>query len=115
DDVEVVAEREILVDDLDTEARRVLRAVHVHLPALEQHRAGIPRVDAGDALDERGLAGAVVADERHHLAGLDLEVDRVQRLHGAERLGDVAELEKWGGAHVVEVTSEAPRGAPPTS
>ena len=42
------------------------------------------RVDAGDALDERRLAGAVVADEGHDLAGRDVEVDLVERLHRAE-------------------------------
>jgi hypothetical protein len=52
-------------------------------------------VDAGDALDERRLAGAVVADESHDLPGADLEVDVRQRLHGAERLREVANLEKW--------------------
>ena len=68
DDVEVVAEREILVDDLDPELRRVLRPVDVDRLAVEEDLAGVHRVDAGDALDQRRLAGAVVADERHHLA-----------------------------------------------
>ena len=68
DDVEVVAEREILVDDLDPEAGRVLRAVDVHLAALEEDLPAVVGMRAGDALDQRRLAGAVVADERHHLA-----------------------------------------------
>src|SRR5262245_4110611 len=94
DDVEVVAEREILVDDLDPELRRVLRAADRHLAAVEDDLALVHRVDAGDALDERGLAGAVVADERHHLARPDLEVDVRQRLHRAEGLRDTAEFEQ---------------------
>jgi hypothetical protein len=56
-------------------------------------------MSAGDALDERRLAGAVVADERHHLSRPHLEVDVVQRLHRAERLRDVLQLEKWCVAH----------------
>ena len=56
DDVEVVAEREVLVDDLDAEARRVLRAVDRDRLALEEDLAAVERVDAGDALDERRLA-----------------------------------------------------------
>ena len=36
--------------------------------ALEEDLARVDGVDAGDALDERRLAGAVVADERHDLA-----------------------------------------------
>ncbi len=68
DDVEVVAESEILVDDLDPEPRGVLRPVDVDLLALEEDLAAVGGMDAGDALDQRRLAGAVVADERHHLA-----------------------------------------------
>jgi len=66
--------------------------VDVHLLALEQDPAAVGGVGAGDALDEGRLAGAVVADKRHHLAGTDLEVDVVQRLHRAERLRDVLQL-----------------------
>jgi hypothetical protein len=98
DDVEVVAEREILVHDLDPEPSRVLRAVDAHDLTVEEDLAAVDRVDARDGLDQRRLAGAVVADERHHLAVADLEVDVRQRLDGSERLGDVAELE--GGSAV---------------
>ena len=62
-------------------------------------------MDAGDALDERRLAGAVVADERHDLAGAHLEVDVGQR-HRAERLREVADLEEWCVAHECGVTRE---------
>ena len=99
DDVEVVAEREILVDDLDPELRRVLRAADRDRLAVEQHLAVVHPVDAGDALDERRLAGAVVADERHDLARPNLEVDVGQGLHGAERLRDAAKLEEGMVAH----------------
>ena len=88
-DVEVVAERKILVHDLDPEPRRVLRRVYGDLAPLEDHLAAVRPVCAGDALDERRLAGAVVADERHDLARPDVEIDLRQSLHRAERLGDV--------------------------
>ena len=68
DDVQVVAQREVLVDDLDAEVRRVLRAVDAHRLALEADLPAVDRVDARDALDQRRLARAVVADEGHHLA-----------------------------------------------
>ena len=84
DDVEVVAEREILVDDLDPELGRVLRPGDRDLLSLEVDVALVDRVDPGDALDQGRLAGAVVADERHHLAGADLEVD-VRRARGPSR------------------------------
>ena len=75
DDVEVVAEREVLVDDLDPERGRVARAVD-RRPARPRSRSRPRRRrGSGDALDQRRLAGAVVADERHHLARAHLEVD----------------------------------------
>src|SRR5262249_11445821 len=53
-------------------------------------------VGAGDALDEGGLPRAVVADERHHLAAPNLEVDLGQRLNRPERLRNAAKLENRG-------------------
>ena len=49
--------------------------------------------------------------------GADLEVDAAQRLHGAERLGDVAELEEWGVSLIVSKSAcgGAPEGASNTS
>ena len=88
DDVEVVAEREVLVDDLDAERGGVARAVDGDRLALEQNSPGVDGVDPADALDQSGLAGAVVADERGDLAGVDGEVDVVQHLDGAEALVD---------------------------
>ena len=75
DDVEVVAQREILVHDLDPELGRVLRPVDRHLLAVEVDLAAVVAVDAGDALDQRRLARPVVADERHDLTRPHLEVD----------------------------------------
>jgi hypothetical protein len=99
DDVQVVAEREILVDDLDSELGRILRAVDRRRLAVEDDLPGVVAVDAGDALDQRRLPGAVVADERHHLAVADLEVDVRQRLHGSVGLGYPTELEERCLAH----------------
>src|SRR5581483_2951478 len=106
---------EVLVDDLDPEPRGILRPVDVHLAAFEEDLPAVGRVRAGDALDERRLAGAVVADERHHLPRVHLEVDVGQRLDRAERLRDVPELKECGIAHADQVTMEAPLRAPPSS
>ena len=119
DDVEVVAEREILVDDLDPELGGVLRAVDRDRLAVEEDLAAVGVVDAGDALDQRRLAGAVVADERHHLAGAHLEVDVGERLDRAEVLRHSAKLEErlpWTvvvavGAAVVVIGSRSEPGA----
>ena len=94
DDVEVVAEREVLVHDLDPELGGVLRPVDRNRRAVEEDLAAVGRVDPGDTLDQRRLAGAVVADERHHLACPHLEVDIGERMHRAEVLRYPAKLEQ---------------------
>ena len=94
DDVEVVAQRQILVDGLDPEPVGVARVADRHLPALEAVAPAVGGLRAGDGLDQRGLAGAVVAHERDDLARVDLEVDVGERLDGAEALRDPDALEQ---------------------
>jgi hypothetical protein len=99
DHVEVVAEREVLVDGRDPERDRVGRSRDRDLLALERDRPRVCRVDPGDRLHERGLAGAVVSHESHHLAGVDLEVHLAERLDRAEALAHPFQR-KHGGAPV---------------
>ena len=54
-------------------------------------------VDAGHDLDQRRLAGAVLADEGVDRAGVDGELPDRRATHGAEGLGDVAQLEDRSG------------------
>ena len=54
--------------------------------AVDRDRPGVGGLRAGERLDQRRLAGAVVADERDDLAGVDLEVDVLERRHAAEAL-----------------------------
>ncbi len=64
-------------------------------PRTRWHR-GAARISAGDALEQRALAGAVGADHRHHLARRDLQrhaeqrlevaVEGVERAHRQQRL-----------------------------
>ena len=89
-DVEVVAEREVLVHDLHAQVRGVARAVHGDRLPVVVVLARVDRVDPADALDQRGLAGAVVADQRGHLAGVRGEVHVTQDLYGTEALVDAA-------------------------
>ena len=69
DDVEVVAQREVLVDDLDARARPRPSGpwIVTGSPSKRTSPSSIG-IDPRDALDERGLARAVVADQRHDLA-----------------------------------------------
>src|SRR5690242_18080675 len=61
--------------------------------AVKADLARIDRVDTGDTLDQRGLAGAVVPDQADHFAGKNLKVDIGQRLDGPEALADPAHLQ----------------------
>ena len=90
---EVVAEREVLVDDLDAVAAGVERPVQDDLAAVHPHAARGWAEVAGDHLDQGRLAGAVVAHQPDDLAGLERERHVIHRLDGAEVLGNVGELE----------------------
>ncbi len=54
-------------------------------------------VRAGQHLDQRRLAGAVLAEQAVHLAGADVEVDAAERPHARELLHDAAHLEQSPG------------------
>src|SRR6266545_891875 len=66
---------------------------HRHLPLAErvyrsvahQHLAGARAVDAGEHIDQGRLATAGLADNRHELAAVDLEIDAFERGEAASR------------------------------
>ena len=89
-----VREREILVDDLDPVPLRLAGAREADRLAVQDDLAGGRLVHAGDQLHERRLAGAVVADERDDLTGIDIERDLLERDHRAELLADAVELDE---------------------
>ena len=78
--------------------------------------AGVRLVDAGEDLDERALAGAVLADERVDLAGPQLERDVVERLGRAEPLRDAGATarapgrRRFGDRHRLDLTTAWSRG-----
>jgi hypothetical protein len=102
-DVEVVAQGEVLVHDLDTQVVRLLRVGDVLRLPLEEVLAVIERVDARNALDQGALAGTVVTHQRGDLACVDRQVDTLEHAHGAETLVDTLELQQGtaGFRHVV--------------
>ncbi len=97
-DVEIVGERQVLVDRLDPDAARVHRARELDWLAVEDDLAVFRRMDAGDAFDEGRLARAVVAEQAHHLAACDVEAHVVDRDESAEDFCQVADGEQ-GLAH----------------
>jgi hypothetical protein len=50
-------------------------------------------VHAGDDLDQCRLAGAVLAQQRMHLAGPHVEAHGLERLHAGKGFADAGELE----------------------
>ena len=71
-DVEAFDQREVLEDDGDAVLARLGRAGERDRSAVDEHLAGIDRIDPGEHLDHRRLAGAVVADDDQHRAGIGL-------------------------------------------
>ena len=56
--------------------------------------AGIALVGAGQDLDQRRLAGAVVAEQRHDLAGIEIDRGVVDGADAAEGDRDVVHLDQ---------------------
>ena len=95
--VEVRRQREVLVDHLDADRRRLVRGGEVDRLAVEEDLALVDVEVAREGLDERRLPGAVVTDQGDDLAGVDVEVGLVEGLHPPEAAAQPAGLEQ--GAH----------------
>ena len=84
-----VDQAEVLMDERNRQTAQHAGRV---VPA-ELYAAGIQRVDAGEDLDQRGLACAVLAEQRQDLAGAELEVNVIERERAPEALGDAPEFQ----------------------
>ena len=62
--------------------------------AVEGDAPRVGAIDAGDDVEERGLAGAVRADQAEDLVRRDGEIEPVERHHAAEVLGQAAGFEQ---------------------
>ncbi len=67
---------------------RQLLDERIDRPAVQVDLAALGRIDAREDLDQGRLAGAVLAEQRVHLAALDLEVDGVERERAGEALAE---------------------------
>ena len=91
---EIVAQGEILIDDLDSLRPRIDGLVEVlHVPAHPDLAFGGRKI-ARDHLDERRFAGAIVPHEADNLALFQSHVDALQGLDRSEVLGNPIKLEK---------------------
>jgi hypothetical protein len=76
-DAQLVA-REVLEDDADAAAQGQLVPL-LQVKAVEQDAAGGRGVEAREQLDQRGLAGAVLADQGEGLAVAQVKLTRSRR------------------------------------
>ena len=96
-DRHVVHQVQFLMDHGDAVLERVERRAEPDLDAPQPEGAGVGRIDAGDDLHQRRLAGAVLAHEGVHRAALQSELDIVEREDAGEFLADVLDLEQVFG------------------
>ena len=87
-------EPEVLVHHADPGVERVARRVRTRPARRRADLALVGPVEAGEDVRERALAGAVLAEQRVHLALGRLEVDAVVRDDAREPLGDPAQLRR---------------------
>ena len=63
--------------------------------ALEDELPFARLIEAGEDFHQRRFAGAIVADDAQHLAGIHMEIHIAQRGDGAEIFCDALGLEQW--------------------
>ncbi len=92
--VEVRHQPRVLVDHRNAARDRLAGRDDRCRHAIDADAPGVGRVDAGQHAHQRGLAGAVFADQRVDLTGADVERDVVQRTHAGKGLLDVLDGEQ---------------------
>ena len=90
-------EPRVLIDHGDAVRERLRRAGERDGAPVQQKPAGVRLVHAGENAHQRGLAGAVLADDRLNLAGREGERDAFQGLDARKRLHDAFDGENGAG------------------
>jgi hypothetical protein len=97
--IEVVLDRkgrhqgELLEHRVDAQLPRVVGRVQANRLPAQHHRPVVRSERAGDDIDERALAGAILTKEDVDFSGLQVEVDVAQGLDAGKALGDRRETE----------------------
>src|SRR5690606_21504730 len=63
--------------------------------AVDADFPGVAAIGARQDLDQRRLAGAVVAEEANHLAAMQVDGGLIHRADTAERDGDIGHFDQW--------------------
>src|SRR5690606_38824499 len=89
--------RQVLVDGGDPTVQCLARGVEPYRLPLHQVLTGVVLVRPGQDLDQRGLAGAVVAEHAGDLTGVDHGGHPVERDDAAVALADLPDLQQRSG------------------
>ncbi len=93
---QIVAQGEVLIDDLDALLARLDGPVEVDGLFIEDDLPGGRRKVSGDHFDERRLSRAIVAHQADDLAASDRKIDVAQRRDRAEKFGNASRLKERG-------------------
>ncbi|VWB42097.1 hypothetical protein BSE24067_01888 [Burkholderia seminalis] len=85
---------QLLVDDRDAGLERRARRREALDGAVQRQRAGLRLVHAGQHLQQRRLARAVLAHQPVHFARAHRQRHRIERAYARERHGDAVEREQ---------------------
>jgi hypothetical protein len=100
EDAQLVDQRKVLVDGVDAERAGMHDGAELDRLAVEVDRPRVRLVVAGEDLDQRRLAGPVVAEQPEHLAVLEMEVDGAQGGNRTEALGHALHAQDLGHGQV---------------
>src|SRR5918996_1589761 len=93
-DAQLLDEPQVLVHEAHAELAELAgRQRQPHVLAVDQQLALVRLVEAGEHLDQRRLAGAVLPEEAVHLPGEHAQVDAAEGARPAEALRQAAKLQ----------------------
>ena len=95
---EIGEQRKVLVDDLHSGFDPLDRRAVCPVGSIDKDAAGVRAFDAGDDLDQRRLAGPVLADESERLAPTDIKADGGKGVDAVVRLGNAVDTQERHGA-----------------
>ena len=101
---------ELLIDHPDAERQRIARALDIHSVAVDSNLAAVFAVRTAEDLHQRRFAGSVLAEQHVHFAGVQRQVDAVERDDAGKCLADPGHLEHWSRAHRTGISSGGPPG-----
>jgi hypothetical protein len=100
---------ELLVNHANAELQRVTRPGDLYLAAADANLAAILAIGTAQDLHQRRFAGAVLAKQHVHFAGVERQVDAGQRHDAREGLPDPPHLEdRARSGHGTGISSGAP-------